>query len=381
MKHYQPTEAQRERVSRSKRIVVKIGSALLAKGGTAIFSQLAGQIAAWMPPEKECVIVSSGAIAFGIDVMGLKKRPTQVSLLQAAAAAGQPRLQQHWSKAFARQNIHVAEVLLTHADLANRERFLNARHALAALIAHGVVPIINENDSVSTDEIRVGDNDSLSAQVASLVNADLLILLTTVDGLYTANPDKDPTATHIPLVTHFGVIEDFATSESGISGLGVGGMHTKVQAAKTCSKRGIAVVIADGRTPQVLKKILAGKTVGTLFLPSIRVASRKHWIGFTLKPTGVLRVDAGATDALVRRGRSLLASGITHVEGKFDRGAMVEIVGPSGPIARGLAAYAAHELTQLMGKNSKDIARILGYVSIPEAVHRDDLTLLEYHHE
>ena len=358
-----------------RRLVVKIGSALLANPRSGIFTRLAREIAALQQGGCEVVLVTSGAIALGLDVMGLKRRPTHVAGLQAAAAAGQPQLMRRWGAALGRQRIATAQVLLTHADLANRERFLNARRALSELLGHRVLPVINENDSVATDEIRVGDNDRLSAYVASLVDADLLVILTSVDGLFSGNPEVLGTAQRVSLVHDAEAVRDMAGG-AGQAGLGTGGMRTKVEAARVASNRAIPVVIASGTRRHVLRDVLLGEDVGTLFLPLPSVPSRKHWIAFTLKPKGSLLIDAGATRAIARGGKSLLPSGLLQVNGEFQRGAMVEISGPGGPVARGLVAYSAQELTRLCGHNSGDIAQVLGYIDGPEVVHRDDLVLV-----
>lgn len=298
-----------------------------------------------------------------------------MSQLQAAAAAGQPELMRRWAQAFGRHQKSVAQVLLTHADLTSRERFLNARHALAELLRAGVVPIANENDTVATEEIRVGDNDRLSAQIASLVQAELLVLLTTADGLCNADPELDPTAKRIAVVQDAASVLSLAGG-AGSSGLGTGGMRTKVLAAQAATSKAIATVVAHGGKPQALTHILMGKDVGTLFLPASELASRKHWIGFTLRAQGVLRVDAGAAKALVDQQRSLLPSGVVAVEGDFERGAMVEIMGPKGLVARGLCAYDAVAMRKLAGKRSTEIENLLGYIDTPEVVHRDDLVVL-----
>lgn len=365
----------RAHLPRAKRIVVKVGSALVAAPPAGIFGKLSGDIARARARGCEVVLVSSGAIAMGFAALGLKKRPKEVALLQAAAAAGQPELMWRWRGACKRHQQAIAQVLLTHADLADRERFLNARRSLQALLRAGVLPVINENDSVATDEIRVGDNDRLSAHVASLVDAELLVILTSVDGLYSGNPEVDAKAERIAYVAHPDHVVAMA-GEAGGDGLGVGGMRTKVEAARLAASHAIGVIIASGKRPQPLTRVLAGKDVGTYFNPTGAVKGRKHWIAYTLKAQGRLHVDAGAAKAVAQEHTSLLPSGLTHVEGTFARGAMVEIVGPQGTVARGLAAYDADELRKLQGKQSSEIATLLGYMDIPEIVHRDDLVLL-----
>jgi glutamate 5-kinase len=364
--------AARASLGASQRIVVKVGSYLLATAGSRIYTRLATQISAARQQGVQCVLVSSGAIALGLTVMGLKRRPRRLGQLQAAAAAGQPELMRRWARALARRGLSAAQVLLTHADLADRERFLNARDALTELLRGDMVPVINENDSVATEEIRVGDNDRLSAQVAHLVGADLVVNLTTVDGVFSADPEKSPSARRIPVVAR---IDDVATiaGDASSSGLSIGGMRAKVDAARAAAKRSIPVVIARGDQPSVLTRILAGADIGTLFLPAKAVSSRKHWIGFTLRPSGVVHVDAGAARALVGSKTSLLPSGVTGVDGEFPRGAMVEVRGPDGVVARGLTAYAAAELRRLRGCKTTEIVKVLGYVYRPEVIDRDDL--------
>lgn len=357
-------------------VVVKIGSALLARGGRQVFGRFARQIARLRAHNRRVVIVSSAAIAMGLDVLGYAQRPKYISQLQAAAASGQIELMRRWGNALARHRIGVAQVLLSHADLASRERFLNARHALAELLSRDLVPIINENDSVATEEIRVGDNDTLSAQVAGLVGGDLLLLLTTAPGLYTADPQSAPHAERIPLVREPNAVAGLA-ADAQAHGLGVGGMRTKVRAAAAAAKRGMPVVIAHGLTPNVLQRVLANEDLGTLFLPTAPLRSRKHWIAYTLKPAGAVHVDFGAARALRERGSSLLPTGIVDVRGDFSRGAMVDIIYAEQSVARGLVSYGAAELRRIAGRQSRDIVSILGYADSPEVIHRDDMVLLE----
>ena len=364
----------RARLPKTRRLVVKVGSALLAPP-KAIYGRLAKDIAAARAAGCEVVLVTSGAIALGLGVLGQSARPKALAMLQAAAAAGQPKLMRRWHAALRRFGVPVAQVLLTHADLADRERFLNARRALLALLACGALPVVNENDSVATDEIRVGDNDQLSAHVATLIDAELLVILTSVDGLYDGNPENDPRAQRLPTVHDAKSAQAFA-GRAGKSGLGVGGMRTKVLAANAATHRATATVIASGKRRQPLGAVLSGADVGTLFVPDHLVQGRKHWIAYTLRPRGCLRVDAGAAAALSDRGKSLLPGGLTAVEGHFPRGSMVDIVGPKGLIARGLVAYDHAELALLQGHKSGDIARLIGYIDTPEIVHRDDLVLI-----
>jgi len=359
-----------------RRVVVKVGSALLSNTQGTPFKRLATGIAALRAQNIQAVLVSSGAIAQGLPILGLKERPGGLSQLQALAAAGQPELMRRWAEALQPYGIPVAQVLLTHAGLADRERFINARHALLELERVGVLPIGNENDTVATDEIKVGDNDNLAAHIANLVDADLLILLTDVDGLFDKNPEKSQGATRIPTIENVKEAYAFA-GKSGTSGLGVGGMQTKIQAAETATTRGVPVVIANGEHDGVLQDIIGGKDIGTLFIPKNRMGSRKHWIGYTLRASGTIHVDAGAAKALLEHGKSLLPTGITSIDGDFERGAMVEIHGPDGLLARGLTAYGTNDLIKIKGLSTDSIEEKLGYIHSPEAIHRDDLTLVD----
>lgn len=364
---------------RRRRLVVKIGSRLIAEPGGGLVAgrveALAADVAA-VSKDAQVVVVSSGAIACGWPRLGLKARPKSLPELQASAAAGQSALMRAWEEALAGHGLRAAQVLLTHADVASRRRYLNARGAMDALLNLGAVPVVNENDTVAVAEIRYGDNDNLSADVAALVGADLLVLLTDIAGLMTADPRKDPGATVIPLVTD---IEREAAPVAGEAGsaVGTGGMVTKVEAARKATRSGVEVVIADGREAGALRRIAAGETIGTRFTAAGKLAARKHWIAWTLKPEGTLVVDDGARSALVERERSLLPSGIRSVEGDFDRGAAVRLVDGEGrEVARGLAGYDAAAVRKIAGRKSGEIAAILGYTFGDEVVHRDDLVLL-----
>lgn len=352
-----------------RRIVVKIGSKSLVSAADR-FERLAAQVAALRAERRSVVIVSSGAIALGRQRLGIAKRPSEMALLQACASVGQSALMRAWEQAFAPHDAPVAQILLTHADLADRERYLNARNAIDALLEVGAVPVINENDSVSVDEIKFGDNDQLAAMVATLTGADLLVLLTDVEGLLDAQRARvsivDDPAAASALVT------------AGGSDVGTGGMGSKLEAARRATLRGIPSVIADARDPNVLRRVLAGEDVGTLFTPQgTRLASRKHWIAYTLRPRGALIIDAGAAKALSSGGRSLLPAGIVGVRGDFSAGDAVTLVDPGGrEIARGLARYATRDVAKLAGAATKDIAEILGFHGGDEIVHRDDLVVL-----
>jgi glutamate 5-kinase len=364
----------------ARRIVVKIGSRTLA-GDPAVYDRLAQSIArASSGRARDVVIVSSGAIALGLQVLGLKSRPKEMAKLQAAAAAGQSVLMRRYEEAFERVSGRVAQVLLTHSDLAHRARANNARAALEALLEAGVVPIINENDTVAVDEIKFGDNDQLAALVAPLVGADLLVLLSDVTGLLDREGRRVPVVRDVerealPLVG--------AAPTSAISGgvaresVGSGGMASKLEAARRGSLAGAAVVIADARAESTLDDIFAGRDVGTLVLPEPdRLGARKHWILFTLRPRGALIVDAGAAQALEARGGSLLAVGVLGVRGGFGAGDAVQIVDPSGrEIARGLAALSAIDVARIAGKRGPEIEAVVGR-SIDAVVHRDDLVVV-----
>jgi glutamate 5-kinase len=375
--------AIRERVTRVSRIVVKVGSGVLTGGAARVdidhMAHLAEEIGRMRAgdPRRDVVLVSSGAVATGLERLGYAVRKPGLAAKQAAAAVGQPHLMGRWERAFAPSKIAVAQVLLTHADLASRRRFLNARHTFNELLAEDVLPIVNENDTVSVEEIQFGDNDRLAALVTSVVEADLLVLLTDVDGLFDRDP-KQPGAERVPLVEN--VSEDTLRAAGGAgSAVGTGGMRSKVDAARTAALSGVPTIIANGRTRGSLTRVFAAEDVGTLFLPRPSpLPLRKHWIAYTLKPLGVLVVDAGASRALRSGGKSLLPAGIVEVQGEFDVGDPVSVVGTDGrEIARGLASYGARELERIRGLASSEIERVLGYRYDDEAIHRDDLVLLD----
>ncbi len=372
-------EARRALV-KARRIVVKVGSGLITAPGIGPdpdrIEQLAGDVAA-VRRDREVALVSSGAIATGVARLGLAERPRSIPEKQAAAAVGQSALMWQYEIAFKRHGIAVGQVLLTAQDIADRARYLNARNTLLALLGFGVVPIVNENDTVAVEEIKVGDNDNLSALVASLVEADLLVLLTDVDGLYTADPARDPRATRLDIVE---TITDEILTMAGAhgDGLSVGGMATKLQAAQKAAASGVPMVIASGREPGVLARILSGEAVGTCFLPKAdRLRARKRWIAFAAPPQGWLVVDAGAARALTRQGRSLLPSGVTEVAGEFGAGEVVAVVDAEGrEFARGLVNFDAAELRRIRGAKTQEIEARLGYTSVDEVIHRDNLVVL-----
>ncbi|HKA90158.1 MAG TPA: glutamate 5-kinase [Haliangiales bacterium] len=363
----------RERLVAARRVVVKIGSRLIHERPDETLAEVAAEVAA-QRASRSFVVVSSGAIALGRGVLGLAERPRELARLQAVAAVGQGRLMQAWERAFSAHGIPVGQVLLTHDDVADRARFLSARHALAALLDLGAVPIVNENDTVATDEIKFGDNDRLAALTVSLTAADALVILTDVDGLHDAPPAQG--GRRVPLVRD---VDREAAPVAGAPspGIGTGGMASKVQSAKIAGKSGVPTVVARGG-PGVVGRVLAGEDVGTLFLPSDeRLQGRKHWIAYALKPAGVLVVDAGARAALVDGRKSLLPSGIREVRGAFAIGDAVSIRSEDGAeFARGLASYAAEEIVRIRGRRSADIEPILGYKYLDEVVHRDDLVIL-----
>ena len=364
----------------AKRWVIKIGSALLTNDGAgldrAAIDGWVNQIAELMTQGKEVVLVSSGAIAEGIVRLNWQQRPESIHELQAAAAVGQMGLIQAYESSFQRFDRHTAQILLDHDDMASRQRYLNARGVLQTLLSLNVVPIVNENDTVVTDEIRFGDNDSLAALVANLIDADMLVILTDKDGLYSANPDTDANAT---LIT-----EAMATDSSldalagGSSGtLGRGGMVTKLQAARLAARSGCNTVIAGGRNENILHAIAAGNDVGTLLSADQKpLAARKQWLVGHLQVKGQLVLDAGAVKVLTEQGRSLLAVGVSRVIGTFTRGELVSCVDSDGTeIARGLVNYNSDEASRIKGQSTESIADILGYREDDELIHRDNLVV------
>jgi len=371
----------RELVTRARRIVVKVGSSVLSSDGalrTRRFSDLARQVAEASGGKRQFVIVSSGAIAMGARMLGWKNRGRSIPEKQAAAAVGQIGVMETYRRRFTRHGLAVGQVLLTRTGLQDRERFLNARHTLTTLLDLGVVPIVNENDTVATEEIRFGDNDNLSATVLNLVGGDLLVLLSDVDGLYESRPEPGrPKPKRIDEVERIDARVKRAASGPG-SAFGSGGMATKLEAAATAARSGAATVVCNGRRRDSLTRLLAGESVGTLFLPGDRMASRKHWLAFTTRPRGELVLDAGAVRALREGGKSLLPAGILGVRGRFGIGDPVACVDDSGrEFARGLAAYDAGEVERIRGLDTRKVAKVLGYSNGKAVVHRDDLVLLE----
>ena len=370
-----------EILKKIRRIVIKIGSRVLTCEDNGIDSafigRLAADVAALRAENREIIIVSSGAVAAGRKELGLEDRPKSIPQKQAAAAIGQSRLMRAYEEAFSVHGHKVAQILLTREDLADRQRFLNARATLDTLLDFGVTPIINENDTVAVEEIKFGDNDNLSALVTNLAEAHLLIILTDIDGLYDADPRSNADARLIPLVRAITREMEKAAGGSG-STVGTGGMATKVAAAKRAGQFGAPTIVMNGKTPEIIPRALAGEEVGTLFLPAHELLNRrKHWIAYTLRPRGRAIVDEKAVEILKRQGKSLLPSGIVRVEGEFERGACVRICGPDGTeFARGIADYSSQEIEKILGHQSGEIEPTLGYRYGDEVVHRDNLVVL-----
>ncbi|MFQ5585424.1 MAG: glutamate 5-kinase [Thermodesulfobacteriota bacterium] len=375
-------EEGREAIKGARRIVVKVGSAVLAgrhedELDEGVFSALASDIVALKGSGKEVVLVTSGAIAVGMKKMGLKRRPGSIPEKQAVAAVGQSSLMAIYEGAFTPLGVRAAQVLLTHGDLADRKRFLNARNTLVTLFQYGVIPIINENDTVAVEEIKFGENDHLAALVTSLAEADLLIMLTDIDGLYDADPRISKTARLIPVVDDVDhVVLGWAGKASGV--YGTGGMQSKIEAARKAAHIGVPTVVAGGKRRGVIERILSGTVEGTLFLPKEdRLTSKKHWIAFSARPGGRIFVDEGAMTALLKGGKSLLPSGITGVDGRFDTGEVVHCVDHRGKeFARGITTYNSSEIEKIRGVRSTEIEKVLGYRYYDEVIHRDNLVIL-----
>jgi glutamate 5-kinase len=364
----------------ARRIVVKVGSSLVTNEGRGLDEQAIGewcrQLAALMRDGREVVMVSSGAIAEGMKRLGWRTRPHEVHELQAAAAVGQMGLAQMYETKLRENGVGSAQVLLTHADLADRERYLNARSTLRTLLGLGVVPVINENDTVVNDEIKFGDNDTLGALVANLVEADALVILTDQKGLYTADPRKHPEAQFV----HEALAGDLALEAmaGGVgSAIGSGGMITKILAAKRAAGSGASTVIAWGREPDALLRLVRGEPIGTLLVAqTAKHQARKRWMADHLQLRGSVTVDAGAAGKVRSEGKSLLPIGMTGVEGDFSRGDVIAVRDPAGvELARGLANYSSAEARMLCRKPSGEFERLLGYAAEPEMVHRDNMVL------
>lgn len=372
---------RKELLKAVKRVVIKIGSRVLTDSDGALdmasIGRICDEIALLRKQGLDIVVVSSGAIAAGRSELGLTGKPRTIPHKQAAAAVGQTRLMQAYESSLAPHHLKTAQVLLTSEDLGSRQRFLNARATLDALLGFGIVPIINENDTVVVEEIKFGDNDNLSALVTNVVEAHLLLILTDIEGFYSADPNTNPDATLIPLIK--GITRDVERAAGGSgSTVGTGGMATKVAAAKKAGKNGIATIMVSGKRHGIIVAALQGQDVGTLFLPSdVGVNRRKHWIAYTLRPSGKIIVDDGARTALLKKGKSLLPSGVVRVEGRFERGACVRLCGSDDvEFARGLSDYSSGETIRLLGCKSVEIEGILGYHYGDVIVHRDNLVLL-----
>jgi glutamate 5-kinase len=368
-------------IASAKTLVVKVGSSLVTDEGrgldAAAIARWAAQIARLRELGRRTILVSSGAIAEGMQRLRWTRRPRAMHELQAAAAVGQMGLVQGYESCFREHGLHTAQVLLTHADMADRQRYLNARSTLRTLLALGVIPVINENDTVVTDEIKFGDNDTLAALVTNLVEADALVILTDQAGLYEVDPRKHADAR---LVQQAEAADPRLEAMAGGTGtaLARGGMLTKVLAARRAARSGAHTVIASGREPDVLVRLAQGERIGTLLTAqTVPLAARKQWLADHLTVSGQLRLDAGAVKALMRDGKSLLPVGVTEVGGEFQRGEVVVCVDPDGrEVARGLANYSAEETRRIMRRPSSEIESILGYVDEPELIHRDNLVLL-----
>jgi glutamate 5-kinase len=368
--------------SKAKRIVIKIGSAVLASPDKGLdqgrIERLAAEISDLLDQGREVILVSSGAIAAGLKKLGLvKKKGMPLSVKQAAAAVGQSGLMWMYEKTFSARDRKVAQVLLTREDLSNRTRFLNARNTLQTLLDYSVIPIINENDTVSVDEIKFGDNDNLSGMVVHLADADLLVILSDIEGLYTADPRLVPAATLIPVVEKVTAELERGAGDAQ-SVVGTGGMRSKVMTAKKVGAYGVPMAIVNGKQPGVITALFQGRDIGTLFLPrQDRQHSRKHWIAYTACAAGRVVVDEGGREAIIDKGKSLLPGGIVRVEGSFRPGECVTCVDRNHQaFARGLVKYSSQDLDRIKGLKTSQIADVLGRKDYDEVIHRDDLVIL-----
>ena len=375
-----PLEHKKDILRRVRRIVVKIGSQILSSSDGIEESRLRGlarELAALHDQKKEIVIVSSGAVAAGMTRLGRKERPKNIPEKQALAAVGQIKLMALYERAFSKFDKSVAQVLLTHEDLANRQRYINAKHTFQMLLESSIIPIVNENDTVAVEEMKFGDNDHLSALVATLLGADLLLILSDVQGVF----DRDPRVYADAQLIH--LIEDVKVTKANVVGVsqsifGTGGIVTKIAAAEEAAAGGIPTVITSGLSAGAVEKVFdPDEQVGTLILPEEnRLTHRKHWIAYNLKPAGDVVVDSGAREALVRKGKSLLPSGLKEVHGAFGVGECVRCLDLHGrEFARGLVNYSAQELNQIKGLHTSKIEKVLGYKAYDEIIHRDDLVV------
>ncbi len=363
----------------AKRVVVKIGSNVLTENNglnVKVIRSITRQICRLIDNGRDIILVSSGAMASGVKKIGLPRRPDELPKRQAVAAVGQPGLITAYEKAFGRHHKKVAQILLTSEDLSNRKRYLNARNTMNTLLSWQVVPIINENDTVSVEEIQFGDNDNLAAMITLLMDADILINLTDIEGLFDKDPRIHQDATLIPIVTTITKnTEQYASEIAGA--LGTGGMMSKIKAAKKVNSAGVPMVIAKGDTPNILAKIFSDNARGTFFMPrKEKLTSRKCWIAFSLKPYGTIKIDDGAAEAILKNGKSLLPSGIIAVEADFNIGAPVEFKNRKNEtLGIGFANYSATDIRKIMGLKSKQIKAVLGHKSYDEVIHRDNLVI------
>jgi len=368
-----------ELLTKAHRVVVKVGTSTLthSNGKLNLFQveRLVREIADLKHRGLEMVLVTSGAIGAGMGRMGLTQRPKTMPEKQALAAIGQGILMHMYEKLFGEYGEVVAQILLTKDDITHRERYLNARNTLMTLLKMGAIPIINENDTVVVEEIKFGENDTLSALVAGLADADMLVLLSDIDGLYTDDPRKNPSAQLIQVVEEITPQIESLAGDSG-SAMAKGGMRTKIQAAKIACTMGIPMMVANGAADSILRDIISGENRGTLFIPSShRINAKKGWIAYASRTSGQIWLDEGAENAILEKGKSLLPSGITRVEGNFKRGDVVRVIGNRGEIARGIVNYCSEDIEKIKGCHSKAILNILGYKEDDEVIHRDNLTL------
>jgi glutamate 5-kinase len=364
----------------ARRIVVKVGTSTLTHSSGKLninrMEMLVRQLADLRNQNREVVLVTSGAVGVGLGRLGLTERPATIVQRQALAAIGQGLLMQVYEKLFAEYGQTVAQILLTRSDISDRKRYLNARNTILALLNYQVIPIINENDTVATEELKIGQNDALSALVAGLIEADLLVLLSDIDGLYTADPKKSKNAQLIPLVSE--ITPEILSMAGGAGSLfGTGGMITKLEAARMATAAGTSMVLMNGSEPSRIQQIFTGKPVGTVFLSSPTVvSSRKRWIAYGPQVVGELVIDSGAEQALIKQGKSLLPSGIIKINGNFEEGDLVKIVNTERiELGRGLTNYGSEQLQKIIGKKCAEIEKLLGFKNADEVVHRDNLTI------
>jgi glutamate 5-kinase len=375
------TDLRKEHVCRADRVVVKVGTNVLAAPGKPLDDERVRAIAeqvAWLKESgRQVVLVSSGAIGCGMSALGIETRPAQLPMLQAIASVGQGKLIARYERHFRRHGLHAAQVLLTREDVDDRRRYLNACNTIHELMDMPCVPVINENDTISTEEICLGDNDALAALVTNMIRARLLVLLTSVPGLYSEPPADDVTPDVLRMVDYGDNEVDGLVYDEKTAG-GTGGMASKLEAVRMATSAGEAAVIADGRDPRVLRKLFAGEDQGTLFLPaSTRLKSYKRWLGMTVRPCGTVVVDAGAERALVQRGKSLLPSGVTRVRGEFSPGDVIAVEGADGnELARGLANYSSRDIMRIKGARTSELESILGRKDYDEIIHRDNMALV-----